>query len=246
MIDFTKASTMSSADPDPEPFGKSENPFAVPTVADIIKPVFDLAQFDKQAEKFRDRIKPITAEIDSVAVTDEETAALVVERVAVLAKVKKEIGKARDKTIRKPNDFVKTVRQLAKQLIDICDEGINGGKTKIGRFEYKREQDRRAAEAKAAKAAREAQKALERQAKADGTKAVKIPDIPIPETRSPMRTETGTASTRFVEVMRIEDITKVPFEYLLPNEQKIKAARKAGLTIPGVVWEEKPVVSVRT
>lgn len=55
---------------------------------------------------------------------------------------------------------------------------------------------------------------------------------------------TASGGTQFitVPVFKIVDVSKLPVEYILPNEVKIRAAMKAGIQLPGVEYstEERP------
>jgi hypothetical protein len=51
-----------------------------------------------------------------------------------------------------------------------------------------------------------------------------------------VRVETGSGTLKFRadEKCEVEDITKVPMEYLIPDQVKINKAMKAGIKLPGV------------
>lgn len=53
-------------------------------------------------------------------------------------------------------------------------------------------------------------------------------------------TESGSLTFMEVEKFEVVDITKLPFDYLLPNEVKIRQALKAGIKLEGVrYWTEQ-------
>lgn len=51
-------------------------------------------------------------------------------------------------------------------------------------------------------------------------------------------TDDGKLSFRADYVVKIMDITFIPYEYLLPNEKMIKEALKEGKEVPGAILEE--------
>lgn len=53
-------------------------------------------------------------------------------------------------------------------------------------------------------------------------------------TDSKVSTEFGSLKFRTDEKCEVEDITKVPTEYLIPDQVKINKAMKAGIKLPGV------------
>lgn len=65
-------------------------------------------------------------------------------------------------------------------------------------------------------------------------------------TAAPRKIETQSGEARFRKVWKYEitDIEKIPAEYWIPDEKKITATVKAGVTIPGVkAWQEDtPVI----
>ena len=58
------------------------------------------------------------------------------------------------------------------------------------------------------------------------------------------KVETDSGSTSFVEhqCFEVVDITKLPTDYLLPDEVKIRASMKLGTKLPGVRYytEQRP------
>lgn len=54
-------------------------------------------------------------------------------------------------------------------------------------------------------------------------------------------TDAGAVQFRAVQKFEVEDIQKLPWEFLVPNEVKIREAMKAGTAVPGVRYYEEQV-----
>jgi hypothetical protein len=54
----------------------------------------------------------------------------------------------------------------------------------------------------------------------------------------------SSSTTRMVKVLRIVDASKIPREYLVPDEAKIKAAFKEGKAVLGCTWKEEKQIAI--
>ena len=65
----------------------------------------------------------------------------------------------------------------------------------------------------------------------------------LPDTNAPVTTASGLIQYRTVQKLVIEDINKIPREFLVVDEVKVKAALKAGNVVPGAKMVEEKVIA---
>lgn len=214
---------------------------------DVVPVQYDLDAVRKLFKSYDPEFKEIEKKANALKVTDDDSAATATEMIAQASGLVKKIEGKRKEKIKDPDSFVRSVNSIVRP-VRLKVEGITKSvKKKIGDYEYQKILKQREDEKKIKEAAAKAQAELDKQAKEKGVESVKLPEMKVPKKKDPIRTEVGTASTRMVWDFEIEDAEKVPDNYKVIDEKKIKNAIAAGIRdIPGVKIVERPSVSVRT
>lgn len=209
------------------------------------------AQFDIDAARrrfavYEDRIQKMRLEMTALEVKDDLSSGKATEMISQVNGLIREIDDKRKSVTGDHRKFVRSVDAFVKGFRDHLEGIVREAKDKLGRYAYRKELERREAERKAREERERQQKKLDEAAKKAKVDPVKLPEMVMPEKREPVRSESGTASTRMVWTFEIMDATQLPREYLMPNEKAIKAAVDAGIrNIAGVKIYEKPFVTVR-
>lgn len=200
-----------------------------------------------QLMQFRAAVNGMQREVTELSVTDAVTEAKAGEMTAQVKALKKQIEAQQDFLIAEPQKFVRAVQAFTLPFRKDLDAIEAQLKRKLGDYGYRKEMERRKAEAAAQKAASEVQKKIDREAKRAGIEPVQVPAPVVPQETAPVRTESGTTSYVPVwdfELVKIED---VPHKYLMLDAPAIRNAIKAGIRdIPGIKIFEKMAIRTRT
>jgi hypothetical protein len=208
---------------------------------------FDLKAVDKALEPFRNEIRRVLGEAKALEVTDDESNVQAAETLSTAKAIFKRIETKRKAIIEEPDGFVRAVNRVTKSLKDDLSEIEATIKPKMGRYAQEQERQRREAERRAQEEAKRLQAEAERRAKETNTEPVKVEAPAIPQKETPVRTAHGTTTTAKVWKHEVTDETKVPREYLMVNEAKVRQAVKDGVReIPGVNIFQETQVRVRT
>lgn len=225
--------------PDP-----GEKPPAPPGPPAKAKPT--AVDFRNQFRQWTDQVARITAESGALTVADDDGNRVAVEMTGEIKRYVKDIERQRRKIVDPINAEVKKVNAFVKTFTGPLKSAERDLKNKIGRYAYQVEMDRRKRQAAADAAQRKAQEEMDRQAKAAKVEPVVMPKMVVPQRKEVVRTEKGTASTRYVWDFEVTNFGEVPHRYMMVDEKEIKKAINAGIRdIPGVRIFEKPVVTVR-
>lgn len=144
----------------------------------------------------------------------------------------KEIETQRTEAKRPFLETGKQIDALAKKLSAPFEKCVTQLKIKLADYAMEVERARIAADA--------ARLRLEAQAKADAEKDGRTPAL-VTTVEVPEAAEVATTTATDYVV----DMDLLPKEYCQPDEQKIKAAIKAGLTVPGITIQKRRVVTAR-
>lgn len=173
-----------------------------------------------------------------IQVIDEDSQKLAVALVGEAKRIIKEIDtrkKALDE-YREAKSFLDGLNGHVKMLTEKFEKIVLLVDPKVKQYTAKIELERREREKKAKEAAEALQKQINKEAEEKGVAAPTVIPPAIPKTDTIVRTETGT--TAFAKrpwKFEIEDHEKVPREYCMPDNQKIRDAVKMGVReIPGV------------
>ncbi len=257
MIDFLK--TAGGKETTPHPGGNvSIVPAKPPDLETAKKP------FRKYTQKIADMKKKATALVIKDETTDKEAT----EMLAQIATIQKAM-KLKKKGVSERSDIAPALKVVAgvKALVlsfskplDIITKSL---KSRKGTYSYQVELKRRADVKKAQDAQTKLQAKLDKQAEKEEVKPVTMPAMVVPKKPEPVRTETGSSSTRYQWTYEITDWSKVKREHLeaigkaaekmAPDEKNHPVLNKvfkpmvdAGIRkVAGVRIYEKPIVSVR-
>lgn len=182
----------------------------------------------------------------NVAIKDSDSNALAVTIAGQIKKTAKKIEDARKAYVGPFNAHVKDVNALAAEIRSPLERAEKDLKKKLNAFAAQQELERRKAEEEARKRAQEEQEKLNREAAAAGVEAPTVPEIVEPEESATVRTAEGTAYMQSRWTYELEDLGKVPAEFLMLDEKKVRAAIKAGVReIPGLKIFEQKSMAIR-
>ena len=220
--------------------------------ADPYQPVktydpLDLERAKKGLSVYDTKIKKLKTAMDKFVVNSDLTAAACTEAVAKSANLIKVLETNRKETIKDADTYVRAVNRFVKIFRDQVDAIVASGKKKIGDYAFQKELKRRELAKAAQVEADKIQAAMDQRAEKAGVEPVQMPAMILPRKQTPVRTESGSASTRMVWTWEIVDESEIPKAYFCVDVKTIDAAVKAGLRkIDGIKIFERPLVSVRT
>jgi hypothetical protein len=219
-----------------------------PMTLEAVKPTF--AEYVAAADQ-------IVSGAAKIEVKDQKGKELAVSIGGNVKKIFNKIEAQRKKVTEDERNFVSSVNGYCKMITDKLTAAEVSLKKKISDYDLQQRIELQKREAAAAKAARELQAKLDKEAaeanakaKADNpeAKVIVAPQVPepiVPKESKITRTETGTSSyQRKVWKAEVTDDSLVPREYCSPDIKKINDAVKMGTReIPGVrIWEESTTV----
>lgn len=178
----------------------------------------------------------VTKAVSAAQAIEIKTHEDIAQATDVLSRIKT-VGKMikdRKEAITKPlNDALKSARALFAPLEESYEEAERIVKSKM--IAYQNEIDRKAQE-EAAKIA----KKLEDGKISEATAMKKIDALP--EAPMTVQGNKGAIKTSKVKKFEVIDKSKLPIEFLLPDEVAIRKAMHAGQELPGVkYWEENQI-----
>jgi hypothetical protein len=204
----------------------------------------------------------LTETLGAYEVASTEAAARVTELLTLAGAAANKLEETRDNLVRPLNARVKEINDLVRPLAQAFGEAITVGKNKV--LGWKRAEREKAEKAAADLEARRQEEERARAAAAEfdkgkmvpigqvlvdavfGDPGGELPPQPPPlETRG-IRTDYGTAFGRGDWTYELEDITKVPAEFLdLKRGEVWKAIRQGRKNIPGLRIFQREGISVR-
>ena len=209
---------------------------------------FNLDYAKYQFQKYEDKIQLLITRARDLEVKDDDSNAMAVEMIAQVAGLRKDLNDHRLQVIKEEDKFVRSVNSFVLSFSEKLEAIIKDVlKPKVGDYSYQLELKRREDERIMKEATDKKQAALDAEAKKKKVEPVIMPVMKAPKKREPVRTESGTASTRTVWDCEVVDIEKVPRDYLVFEKSKAMFAIKSGglRDIPGLRIFEKPIVTVR-
>jgi hypothetical protein len=209
--------------------------------------VFDIDTARNEISKYNDEFVMVESRAIELEVNDDDGAKLATEMLGQVVTFRKNLELKRKEIIKNPDEFVRAVNAIVKPVRERIDAIVKLIKEdKLGPYQYRKELKRREDERKAREAAAAQQAAIDAEAKKMGVETVQLPEMVIPQKKAPVRTESGTTTTIMVKKFRVIDLDQVPRDFLLLNEQKVRAAMSAGVNVAGIEYYEEPQVRVRT
>ena len=183
---------------------------------------------------------------NAIEIDSDEEEQMGIDSLADIKRFQKQVEEARKNQVDPFNKLVKRVNDIFRPIGDGLVKSEAVIKDKVKNWRVKKEQIRQAEERK--RQAEYAAKIAEEQAKAKLEKReveIVIPPPAIIQTIT--RGTSSTASSRKVWKFEILDESKIPRQYLIVDESKIRAAIKLGTReIEGVKIFEDFDISVRT
>jgi len=225
-----------------------------------------LALFDTLLTSMEQAAKDIV--VDSAISAADAT-----EMAAQALRLSDQIDAKRKEKIKIPDGFVRQLNGFVKPMQDRI-EALAGKrgilKRKLGDYATRVELGRRETERKQKEAADRLQAELDAEAKAKNIEPVKLAPVAVPMKSGPIRSDSGSSSSKMVTIAEIKDLSAVPRNYLEAVFKKkshldgdapldgtteaiwsrlqtaIMEAYSAGLrVIEGVEFMEKSSISVR-
>jgi hypothetical protein len=224
---------------------------------------FDLTPVKKLFAKHDAQIAEFVEQATALEINNQDDNAKAVEMMGSITKLKKRIDTVRKEKTAPYFNFKKNVDGLAKGFTSRLDNVLKVLNPKVTAWQQEQErirlEEERKAREEAARLAKEAeeearklQAAADAEAAATGQESVKV-DAPVvappvvPKADAVTRTDAGAAHVRKTWAFEIEDPTKVPAEYLMVDERKVREAVKQGIReIPGVRIYEDAKTVIRT
>lgn len=197
---------------------------------------------------YDDEINRLVDVADALQVLDEDSEKVAIEMAGQAKTFLKRLEEERKRNIADPDTFVRGVNKLCKTFKDKIASIESGLKKKVGDFQWKKELDRRKREKAAQEAAIKLQQQVEKEAKKAGVEAPVITPAPVEKKETVTRTDSGASAHIRTEwkCTEVLDFAKVPDDYKMLNEQKVKAAIKSGVhNIPGLKIEETATTVLR-
>ena len=189
-------------------------------------------------------IETLKADALALVVDSEETRIRAVEYGGMAAGLLKKFKATTGAIIKEPQDFVKSVKNIASPFEDSLNEIKDSSERKIKQYKAVIEQKRREDEAKLQAEARKLDERLKKEAKDKGIIPVPVPIPVLPKVQETTHTEFGSQYSREIWKFELVDIDKVPHEYLEVNSKAVNQAIKMGRReIPGLkIWQDDSIV----
>jgi len=195
----------------------------------------DIERAKKSLSIYEDKIDEMAKHVNAMAVNSNRSVEVCTAATGQAADLAKKIDANRKGIVDDAYKFYKGITAFGNIYIKKLDAVVAVGKEKIGAYQYEKEMQRREAEAKAQKEQARLQAQMDERAKKAGVDSIQVPDIVVPQTTGPVRTESATASVTMQWAWEIEDVDKVPREYLTVAPGAVNAAVKGGVRkIPGI------------
>jgi hypothetical protein len=191
---------------------------------------------DKEIQIIEKEINSMATTLQGVVIKDDKQFSEVVEYGSSLKKYAKQLKESKEKVTKPMNEALKAVRDMYRPLEDRLKDMEIEIKKSLGAYN---ERVRIEADKKAAKIKEREEKGT---LKAE-TAAVKLSEIELPDTT--VKTESGAKVTeKTIKKYVVEDESKLPREFLMPDMKKIEMALKEGRTVPGAIIKEEKIMSL--
>jgi hypothetical protein len=199
----------------------------------VVMPL-DVLKAQVKAEEVSLAMDRSMAAVKELVVIDQESAARCIDIAAGAKKAAKSIDMALKAAIKDPEDRIKEARGFAKLFTDRAAVIESEAKGKVAAWQASERIRIQKEEAEKRRIAEEATRKLQEEAIEAGmaeaeAKQIKVEMPTAPTTAPVLRTEGGAkSSTAMVWVFEIEDPAKVPDEYKMIDEKKVRDAVRMG------------------
>ena len=185
---------------------------------------------------FYDEAKKLLDYANARVITSLDDAKLATDDLSMIAKLKKAMESKRKDYLQPFQDHVKEVNEIYKTLMQPIETADMVTRSKV--LSFQREQAE--LKAKQEEINRLRMEAATKEAELNNgeiKESVNIIDVVTVPTH--VYADNGTLGTSKVWKFEVEDLTKIPLEYLIPDMVKIGKVVRAGVKIPGVKsWQE--------
>jgi hypothetical protein len=223
---------------------KAEDPAPSPAARDP----FDITPIRTELKKYEEEITRWERQANDLQILDEDSLRLGIE----MASQAKKLGNNLEKFRKEKKEPFRAAGTAIDNAVGVyanpCEKIwkiiLN---PKINAMLTKQKLDRLEAERRAQEAARELQAKLDAESKEKNLPQVQVPEPVYNMKAAPVRTEEGSASQRKDWKARLEDINKVPREYLIIDWPAVNRAVRGGVrVIDGFVIEQVESLQIRT
>lgn len=190
----------------------------------------------KQVQLIQKKINPLVEKAKTFKISTQEDMEDATEMLSQMNQFGDKIKTEKEKITKPLNEALRAERARWKPLETMYDEGISAIRKAMTAWQTAQKKI----------ADEKTEKIVSRVGKGKGklkaeTAVKKMDEVDKPE--GAIATDAGMVKFRTVDKFEVEDIKKLPAEYLLPNEVAIRAAMKKGEKIPGVRYyqEEVPI-----
>jgi len=215
--------------------------------------VFDITAAQNSLDGFRAKVEDLNAIAVAFEVTDDVAFARLAEMAGQAKQLDKAVSRAAEGFYIDAYNYYKSVLNIKNAITNATTAIARVLKQKGNEYAYKKELDRREAEKKANAEAVKVQARLDAEAKKKGVKKVTIPApvFNIPQKAEPVKTQSGTMSSKMVWDCELTDLTSKavfdmvlrtsPAKYRAIAEAVLKKAIKSGIheKVKGVRFFER-------
>lgn len=213
----------------------------------LVKPQrFNLEEAKKTFRAWVDQVANLLEKAIDLKVENDQQNEIAVSMGTTAKQLYKKVEAQKNELIKEPEEYVKGIRSFAKIFTEKLLQIESTLKQKITSYRVIQEQKRREASLEAKKETDRLQAKLTEEAAEKGIEAPKILDPILPKEAPVIRTETGSASGRKTWTFELIDLSKVPEEYKILDEKKVRDAVRAGIRqIEGIRIYERETTTFR-
>lgn len=183
--------------------------------------------------------------VQALEITDGEGVKQATEHLTFISGLKKAVEEVRKQYVSPINEHLKAVNEVFRTISTPLETADRTTREKV--LAYRREEERKAREVERINQLRLEAARAEMALNGEMTEPLALVEVPAPQP-SRVRTDVGTLGTTTTRKWEVEDLTKVPLEYLMVDASKIGRVVRAGVpSIPGIrIWEEEGLRVMRT
>lgn len=192
----------------------------------------------KGLQKPVDELVKYSQELEVKTVEDVESASEVIKKISV---TKKQVEDQRTAITKPLNDSLKAVNTFFKKFSDPLIQADTEIRRKVAAFRTEQERERMRKQAELDKVMAKEQERLNKLAEKKGLDPIQITPVTVQENES----QVGKVKFKKVWTFDLEDLSKVPVEYLMLDERKVRSAISEGVReIKGIKIYQKDQVSL--
>ncbi len=189
---------------------------------------------NKEIAKIESELNPLLERAKTLTIKSQKDMAVVTEELSKLNIMKDRATKQMETITLPAKETIKAAEAIWKPFINAAKEAIENLREKASDYQTAETLKAREEEAKIANRVKEGKGNLSFE-----TAEKKMAGIDRPAEK--VMTQSGSVSFVETEQFEVEDLSKVPLEYHVADEVKIRAAMKAGQKLPGIRYFMKMV-----